>query len=213
MSAGGPYLRVVRKCGESDDDQITITMRANALMTDGPYYRARYYDSTVGRFISEDPIGFLGGTNFYGYVSGNPARWFDPLGLNQQDVQGVINTAQQLTNGLTSAGKRTDWFNNVIIFGQWIIGRRLPHRQLGCGEQADAVKSGLQIKYPNWKFIEQSEGMSWPWPPYPLPHQWLIGISPDPSDPPIVIDPFKNRFYPIVPVLPGVPGGSNGEDL
>ncbi|RLB64022.1 MAG: hypothetical protein DRH08_10290 [Deltaproteobacteria bacterium] len=25
------------------------------------YYRARYYDGEVGRFISEDPIGFLGG--------------------------------------------------------------------------------------------------------------------------------------------------------
>ncbi|WP_434111524.1 RHS repeat-associated core domain-containing protein [Methylocaldum sp. GT1TLB] len=24
------------------------------------YMRARYYDATVGRFISEDPIGFVG---------------------------------------------------------------------------------------------------------------------------------------------------------
>jgi RHS repeat-associated protein len=28
------------------------------------YYRARYYDPRVGRFISEDPIEFAGGTNF-----------------------------------------------------------------------------------------------------------------------------------------------------
>ena len=32
------------------------------------YYRARYYDPAIGRFISEDPIGFGGGTNFYAYV-------------------------------------------------------------------------------------------------------------------------------------------------
>jgi RHS repeat-associated protein len=29
------------------------------------YYRARYYDPTVGRFISEDPIKFKGGIDFY----------------------------------------------------------------------------------------------------------------------------------------------------
>lgn len=33
------------------------------------YYRARWYDSNLGRFISEDPIGFAGGdVNLYGYV-------------------------------------------------------------------------------------------------------------------------------------------------
>ncbi len=25
------------------------------------YYRARYYNPTIGRFLSEDPIGFEGG--------------------------------------------------------------------------------------------------------------------------------------------------------
>ena len=29
------------------------------------YYRARYYDPRLGRFLSEDPIGFWGGVNFY----------------------------------------------------------------------------------------------------------------------------------------------------
>jgi RHS repeat-associated protein len=28
-------------------------------------YRARYYDPTIGRFISSDPAGFSGGGNFY----------------------------------------------------------------------------------------------------------------------------------------------------
>jgi RHS repeat-associated protein len=45
------------------------------------YYRARYYDPQVGRFVSEDPIGFAGGLNFYGYVDGNPKEWLDPFGL------------------------------------------------------------------------------------------------------------------------------------
>ncbi len=36
------------------------------------YYRARYYDSASGRFLSEDPIGFNGGANFYRYVRTTP---------------------------------------------------------------------------------------------------------------------------------------------
>src|SRR5881296_3659226 len=46
------------------------------------YYRARYYNPTLQRFISEDPIGFAGGdTNLYGYVWNNPISFHDPLGL------------------------------------------------------------------------------------------------------------------------------------
>ncbi len=37
------------------------------------YYRARYYSPEMGRFLSEDPIGFAGGdVNFYSYVGNSP---------------------------------------------------------------------------------------------------------------------------------------------
>jgi RHS repeat-associated protein len=45
------------------------------------YYRARNYDSSTGRFISEDPIGLSGGVNFYRYVQNQPVNNSDPLGL------------------------------------------------------------------------------------------------------------------------------------
>ena len=46
------------------------------------YYRARYYDPTVGRFLSEDPIGFVSGDfNFYRYVLNNPINFVDPFGF------------------------------------------------------------------------------------------------------------------------------------
>ena len=48
----------------------------------GLYYdRARYYDSTQGRFLSEDPIGFGGGNDFYPYADNNPVAYSDPFGL------------------------------------------------------------------------------------------------------------------------------------
>ncbi len=46
------------------------------------FYRARYYNPALQRFISEDPIGFLGGDfNLYGYVGNSPTSANDPLGL------------------------------------------------------------------------------------------------------------------------------------
>jgi RHS repeat-associated protein len=46
------------------------------------YSRARWYDANLGRFISEDPIGFRGGDiNLYGYVHNNSVNKKDPLGL------------------------------------------------------------------------------------------------------------------------------------
>jgi RHS repeat-associated protein len=46
------------------------------------YYRARYYNPLLGRFIREDPLGFAGsGSNLYAYVEDDPIDWDDPLGL------------------------------------------------------------------------------------------------------------------------------------
>jgi RHS repeat-associated protein len=73
----GQHLRVVRKGGEKMTR--TVTIQADMSMTCRSYYRARYYDSSNGRFISEDPI--LSGLNFYAYVTNNPVAFVDPFGL------------------------------------------------------------------------------------------------------------------------------------
>ena len=51
------------------------------------YYRARWYDANLGRFISEDPIGFAGGdVNLFGYVKNKPVNHRDPIGLDDADI-------------------------------------------------------------------------------------------------------------------------------
>lgn len=47
-------------------------------------YRARYYSPTVGRWLSEDPIGLAGGNHLSAYVSNNPTRLIDPFGLCEE---------------------------------------------------------------------------------------------------------------------------------
>jgi RHS repeat-associated protein len=45
------------------------------------YHVARYYDGSLGRFLSRDPAGLEGGINLYTYALGNPSNWVDPYGL------------------------------------------------------------------------------------------------------------------------------------
>ena len=54
------------------------------------YYRARYYDPKIGRFISEDPVSFRGGDpNFYAYVWNNPTGYIDPTGTSGLETAGA----------------------------------------------------------------------------------------------------------------------------
>jgi RHS repeat-associated protein len=63
------------------------------------YYRARWYDANLGRFISEDPIGIAGGINQYSYVSNNSINKNDPLGLYERDVHYYLTRYLALQNG------------------------------------------------------------------------------------------------------------------
>jgi len=60
---------------------FTYTAREFDSETGLMYYRARYYDQSNGRFLSEDPIRFLGGKNYYLYAKNNPVLFSDPQGL------------------------------------------------------------------------------------------------------------------------------------
>jgi len=48
-------------------------------------YRARYYDPSIGRFISKDPAGMPDGVNRYAYVANSPTNYVDPTGLRAAD--------------------------------------------------------------------------------------------------------------------------------
>jgi RHS repeat-associated protein len=50
------------------------------------YYRARYYDPFIGRFISEDPARFAASSNFYDYTDNSPTNWTDPEGLEKAQI-------------------------------------------------------------------------------------------------------------------------------
>jgi RHS repeat-associated protein len=59
-----------RYTGREDDGQTGLY-----------FYHARYYDPSTGRFLSEDPVDFAGGVNFFLYVRNDVIKLVDPLGL------------------------------------------------------------------------------------------------------------------------------------
>jgi len=93
------------------------------------YYRARYYQPRLQRFITEDPIGFAGGdVNVYGYVKENPLILLDPLGLsvlnpNNYPVSPDVLAALEELNRLIGCSK------DIVITG----GNRDPSSPLGSG--------------------------------------------------------------------------------
>ena len=59
--------------------------------TELQYSRSRYYDSTLGRFLSEDEAGFSSGS-LYPYALNSPLRFVDPSGLSSVDYNADTNT-------------------------------------------------------------------------------------------------------------------------
>jgi RHS repeat-associated protein len=86
------------------------------------FYRARYYNPALHRFISEDPLGFESGdTNFYSYVLNSPTNLIDPSGLT--------------------------WQSNWNFFWDWALGRGPRTRNYGPNDlETQEMKNSIGVE-------------------------------------------------------------------
>ncbi|MDX9702391.1 MAG: RHS repeat-associated core domain-containing protein [Candidatus Auribacterota bacterium] len=80
------FGEVIEQSGASDNDILFSSKRYHGA-TALSYFGARYYDASLGRFISRDPLGYIDGPNGYIDVSHNPLIWFDPFGLCRESAK------------------------------------------------------------------------------------------------------------------------------
>ncbi|MBF0547858.1 MAG: RHS repeat-associated core domain-containing protein [Candidatus Riflebacteria bacterium] len=68
------------------------------------FNRNRFYSSSIGRFISKDPIGFGGGANLWAYARNNPVAYSDPNGFDLMSNLSAFNKATSINiNALNNA--------------------------------------------------------------------------------------------------------------
>ncbi len=81
-------------------DRFTYTGREWDPGTGLYYYRARYYDPVLKRFLSQDPLGFAAGdANLYRYVGNNPLGATDPSGMLAAMEWLIVKQAAMITAG------------------------------------------------------------------------------------------------------------------
>ncbi|GAB5443823.1 MAG: hypothetical protein Fues2KO_41720 [Fuerstiella sp.] len=78
------FGQITSQTSSVNEPRYAFTGRKWDADADLYYYRARWYDPTVGRFISEDPIGFAAGdVNVSRYVANSQTKTGDPTGLDE----------------------------------------------------------------------------------------------------------------------------------
>ncbi len=127
-----------RYCGENYDEETGLY-----------YLRARYYDPSIGRFMSEDPA--QDGLNWYVYCYNNPLKYIDKNGLKPGDVFETLDEAA------IDAGNyylQKTFFNNEETCGVFL---RSSYGTYTYRDGLNEAKNKIESFYVSWEKNEPVE--------------------------------------------------------
>ena len=95
-------------------NQILFTGREYDAETNAYYFRARTYQTQIGRFFQKDPLMYIDGLNDYSYVSNSTTYKCDPWGF-----YGSTNPINPIRGGnMYNMGQYTGYANPYSNYGQ-----------------------------------------------------------------------------------------------
>lgn len=150
-----PWGYVLHSIGDSDTPfqfvgTYGIQTDPNGLIN----MRARYYNPVTKSFISQDPIGFKGGLNWYLYANGNPFSHIDIEGLKSWNaaLYENPNLANTLTRNISNKIPTNAQMTAAELAVGGIASGGITLGSLGAAGvtivgTANAVKTGLTTAY------------------------------------------------------------------
>jgi RHS repeat-associated protein len=131
----------------SSKNKYKFTGEALDTNTGLVFLRGRYYDQTIGRFLSKDPLLAIGhtsavGSNSYEYGFANPLRYADPSGLSAIDRIGALAASTGLPPIAASTGP-CDIFgcDSAVLFAVDKVGGKAVGKETAV---AGVVLEGIQ---------------------------------------------------------------------
>jgi RHS repeat-associated protein len=102
------------------------------------FYRARYYDPSIGRFLSEDPLRHASlDFSLYRYVRNHPTLFTDSQGLVPDQVREALERGRELSDAMQTPGYRFPEFDEDTANLRKMLRKKIAEKVIDYGlEQA-----------------------------------------------------------------------------
>ena len=115
------------------------------------YYRARYYDPQIGRFLETDPAWYVDSMNLYAYVGNDPVNNIDPTGMCKVKDGAITECDVIIDEDLSDEERETaeEFLRQIAIIGQAI-------QDNGSPDQKDAWEGVVEIRFTNDVYLDEN---------------------------------------------------------